>query len=251
MKPRIVKRTVGVWIVGLTVVACGASQNEPSAPNPTVVTGPATTGPSSGCPGYADPTHCPPFPTGGSNSISGIVTRWTNGAASTASGIRVSGYVFKLDGSGYSMGWVVADTTGRYTVTGVPDGMVVLYAYIEGGSQPCAAIASLRGANATSDIEVVTPGGGKRPGSPTDSPTLSGTVYINTPAGRQPVVGAYVEFEYFPDLVTATTTTDEHGHYTLCRLPKSGSLYVSSGQSPQYFAVTLTGDQVLDVEVKP
>ena len=57
-----------------------------------------------------------------------------------------------------------------------------------------------------------------RPETTTDSPTLSGVVYRKTGAGKQPVAGAVIEFEYSP-VIAATTITDKQGRYSLCQLP--------------------------------
>jgi hypothetical protein len=157
------------------------------------------------------------------------------------------------NGNGYSMGRMNADGNGHYQLNNVPNGRVVLQGMGNGGNQPCAAIATVNGANAVTNIELVA-SGGVRATTTSDASTLSGVVYRTTPAGRQPLPGVLVEYEASMDLLTATTVTDQQGRYALCRLPSSGF------SSDVYFMlngvmidrlVTISGDQVLDMEMTP
>ena len=204
--------------------------------------------PNTPCPAYVNPQQCPPFPTGGPYSIGGTVIQWTNGKAAPLAGARVWGFVTMTNGNGYAMAPAVSDSAGHYTMQLVPNGTVVLVA----GNQPCVSAVTVANANTTMDIEVLT--SGTRPVSPTDSPTLSGIVYENSPTGRRPVAGALVMFEYLMDFVSATTTTDAQGHYSLCRMPIGGQrdlFVVADGKTLADVVVTVSGDQVLDIEVKP
>jgi len=258
MGRRIDKRFLiaGAWLLpsGVLIAACGGTGDTGSTPTaicaPTVV---APGGGSTGCPGYADPSHCPPFTTGGPYSISGVVTLRTASGTVGVAGTHVGGYVFTNSGNGYRTATVLTDSVGRYQLPNLPDGRVVLW----GGAsrpdyQPCAAIAVVNGANATADV-VLVDSAVARSMTPADSPMLSGLVYRTTSAGREPVSGAYVDFEYFPDLVTATTVTDAQGRYSLCRLPLGGThtvWFVADGVMVER-QINITGDQVLDVVLTP
>ncbi|HSQ29130.1 MAG TPA: hypothetical protein VLN49_04730, partial [Gemmatimonadaceae bacterium] len=63
------------------IAACGAFGDLGRAPTGVESPTGQTPGSSpSGCPGYPDQAHCPSFPTGGTYSVSGVVTlRTTSG----------------------------------------------------------------------------------------------------------------------------------------------------------------------------
>ena len=55
------------------------------------------------CPGYADPSNCPPFPTGGSGTISGVVSERTSDGLRPLVGVTVFAWV-DLGDHGYARG---------------------------------------------------------------------------------------------------------------------------------------------------
>ena len=201
-----------------------------------------------GCPGYADQAHCPTFPTDGPYTLSGVITLRTTSGIAPLANAGVSGFVIKTNGEGYGIAPVVTDADGRYEFSNVPSGVVVLYAGAPHAYQPCAAIATVSGANGVKDLELVD-SAATRPETTADSPTLSGVVYRNTGAGRQPVAGAVIEFEY-PYVIAATTITDAQGRYSLCHLPAvRGGVEVWLNGVAKGSVVNISGDQVLDFDL--
>jgi hypothetical protein len=203
------------------------------------------------CPGYAIPDQCPPFQTGGSNAISGIVLERMVSGVVPVSGARIWAWVQLANGSGYSAGSVLADTEGKYFFPNLPNALIVLEARNQVYDQPCATIVNLSSAAATADIELVS---SERPilqDSP-PSPAIRGMVYEVSPAGRHPVAGARVFFEFLLETVAATMTTDENGFYHLCRLP-AGSAWVTpvkAGYITTGRPVTVNGVIEMDLEMK-
>jgi hypothetical protein len=153
------------------------------------------------------------------------------------------------NGNSYGMASVITDADGRYQLSNVPSGHVVLGASPPHAYQPCAAIAAVSEANVVTDFELVD-SAATGPEKAADSPTLSGIVYRSTSAGRQPVAGAAIEFEYSP-VIAATTMTDARGRYSLCHLPTGrGGLDVwLNGVAVGGSVVYITGDQVLDFDL--
>jgi hypothetical protein len=227
------------------ISACGASSDVGRGPTD-VGSPPGQTpgGPPSGC------TECPPSATGGPYSISGVLTLRTASGTAPLSGTPVGGFVITND-IAYPMG-SVTDSSGRYQFSNVPNGQVVLYV---GGPplhayQPCAAVATVSGANAVQDIELVD-SAVTRPETSADSPTLSGVVYRSTGAGRQPVAGVVIEFDY-SILIAATTITDAQGRYSLCHLPtgRGGVDLWLNGFAVGGAVLNISGDQVLDIDLR-
>jgi len=225
------------------VAACGApgdagrAPTEISSPTGVTPTGQTPTGPTPG-----GPTR------GGPYSLSGVLTvRTTSGSAPVANS-GVGGYVIKTDGSSYGMAPVSTDANGRYEFSDVPSGVVILYAGAPHAYQPCADIATVSGPNAVKNIELLD-SAVTRPPTVTDSPTLSGVVYRKTRAGRQPLAGAVIEYEYAPVIAT-TAVTDAQGRYSLCRLPlgRGGMDVWLNGVSLGGVVVNVTGDAVLDLD---
>jgi hypothetical protein len=240
------------WLLVLgaaLMAACGAYGDV--VRGPTDVGSPPGTkpgGPASGCPGYGDQTHCPTFPTGGTYSISGVLTLRTATGTAPLANTAVGAYLIMTNGNSHGMASVITDADGRYQFSNVPNGHVVLGAYPPHAYQPCAAIAAVSDANAVTDFEVVD-SAATRPETAADSPTLSGIVYRSTNAGRQPVAGAVIEFEYSP-VIAATTITDAQGRYSLCHLPLGrGGLDVwLNGVYLGGVVVNISGDAVLDLD---
>jgi hypothetical protein len=176
-----------------------------------------------------------------------LTLRTTSGISSVAN-TKVAGYLIKTSGESYGLAPVSTDADGRYQFSNVPNGVVVLYAGAPHAYLPCAAIATVSGANGVKDLELLD-SAATRPARPADSPTLSGVVYRQTRAGKQPVAGAVIEFEY-PPVIATTTITDAQGRYSLCQLPAGrGGLEVwLNGVSLGGVVVNIIGDDVLDLD---
>ncbi len=204
-----------------------------------------------GCPGYAIPTSCPPFPTGGSNAVSGVVVERTTAGTRPVAGAPVWAWVQYPNGNGYSAGRIVTDANGQYRFANLPNALILMQTWGEGYDMPCASVVQLTGPAGVANLELVSQAA---PIAATDPapPALVGVVYETTSTGRKPLAGVGVWFESFFDVVAAKTTTDELGRYSLCRLPVSASFvtpvragYVTTGRS-----VTVSGVMQMDLEMR-
>ena len=230
------------------IAACVTSGDDGRAPTGVRSTaGETPDGPTRGCP--VDPTHCPPVATGRTYSLSGVVTLRTASGTAPLAGTEVRAFLVTSNGPSYSIGDAITDADGRYQFPGVPEGHVVLWSFPPHAYQRCAAIATVSGANSEKDLELLD-SAVTRPVTAADSPTLSGIVYRSTNAGRQPVAGAVIEFEYAPVIAT-TATTDVQGRYSLCHLPMGrGGLDVwLNGVAVGGAVVNIDGDKVLDFDL--
>jgi hypothetical protein len=211
------------------------------------------------CPGYADPSDCPPFPTGGSGVISGVVSERTLEGLRPLSNVTVFAWIQLSNGSGYARGGTQVGADGTFRVDLLPSGTIVLDAYAAGYDMPCSTTIEFNGATASANIELVSQSR-PLPELATKPPLIKGVVYETTPSGRQPIGGARVFFDVMGGMgnVAATTTTDDNGRYALCQVtPGLGSWgqwidvvksgYVTSGQA---VSVTGTTELQLDIELK-
>jgi hypothetical protein len=211
------------------------------------------------CPGYADPSDCPPFPTGGSGTISGVVSERTLEGLRPLSNVTVFAWIQLSNGSGYARGGTQVDADGKFTVDLLPSGMIVLDAYAPGYDMPCSTTIQFNGTTATANIELVSESH-PLPELATKPPLVKGLVYETTPSGRQPIGGARIFFDVMGGMgqLAATTTTDANGRYAVCQLTpglgpwpqwidvvKSG--YVTTGQ---VVSATGTTQLELDIELK-
>ena len=203
--------------------------------------------PPTACPGYAVPSKCPPFPTGGTNVISGRVFE------RTADGERpvVYGALYawvQTPTYGYSAGRVITDASGSYQRTLLPNALIVMQAF-GAYDQPCAAIVQLNSPTATADIEVVSKDTPRFDPSP-PSPSITGTVYDS--ASGQPLAGVWVGVESTSEIIFATTTTDSEGRFSLCRTPQGRNLVFAYllGYAVEYTEVMLEGDSKVDIVLR-
>jgi hypothetical protein len=189
------------------------------------------------------------FATGERYSISGVLTLRTASGTAPLANTVVGAFVFTTNGNSYGLASVTTDADGRYQFSYMPNGYVVLFGGAPHAYQPCAAIATVSGANGVKDLELVD-SAATRPLTAADSPTLSGTVYRSTNAGRQPVAGASIRFKY-ASVIAAKTITDAQGRYSLCHLPMGpGGLDVwLNGVAVGSSVVNISGDQVLDFDL--
>lgn len=208
-----------------------------------------TAGGGGDCPGYALPSNCPPFPTGGSNFITGVVRERSAAGTSPIGGATVWAWVQYPD-HGYSAGGVQTDASGKYRFPNLPDALIVMEAGGGGYDHPCASVFQLGSPSVTEDLELVSDAHPIFDPDPAP-PALTGVVYENVAGGRQPVAGARVFFETLFEIVAATTTTDEHGRYSLCRLPSWNSFVtpVKAGYITSSREVSVSGVMEMDIEM--
>lgn len=174
--------------------------------------------PGSACPGYADPANCPPFPTGGSNILTGTVLERTPSGTTPRANAVVWAWVELPNGNGYSAGSVTADLLGNFRFALLPDARIILQAGVGGYTQPCSSTLNLTSAGAQANIEIVSASSPLFDPAPPPA-ALTGVVFEETAEGRRPIAGATVFAETAIGIVAATTTSDAQGRYSLCRLP--------------------------------
>ena len=204
------------------------------------------------CPGYADPTRCPPFPTGGPYAIDGVVTEHREDGDVRVANPTVFAWVQRSQ-NGYARGATAGDAQGRFRIDQLPSALVVLTA-ASAMDQPCAATVNIAGANATTSIELISPET-PMPARAVLPPVVTGIVYELVDGVRRPVPGARVYFDAAMDLIVALTTTDDNGRYALCNLPAiwtTQTIWVSSpafqlAEQPVSISNTVTE---LDIELK-
>jgi hypothetical protein len=174
----------------------------------------------------------------GPYAISGAVTE--NGRS--IAGANVNAFVDQGT-LGYSYmyvhGALVTDGTGHYRMTGFPAGVRLWFqVYKDGYVQQCAAapvtlqgdtamdLALVSKVNLTASTTQSTPG----------LRSVSGTIVEMTPAGKQPLAAAFVDFEPLEDFAAAVTYSDGAGRFTLCNLPldETVKLGISSGARVVY-----------------
>lgn len=210
----------------------------------------------SGCPGYAIPSDCPPFPTGGSGSISGVISERTADGLRPLADATVFAWIQFADGHGYARGGTQSNADGKFTVTLLPAGTIVLEGYAPGYDHPCANTVIFNGSTATENIELV-PVSQPMPDAATTRPLIKGMVYETTPDGKKPIPGATVYFDPLGGLglVAAITTTDADGRYAFCnvtsgpgwnqRVDAAKDGYVTDGQN-----VSVSGNAELQVDIE-
>jgi hypothetical protein len=224
-------------------------------PLETSYTVPFSTG-TTECPGYAIPSSCPPFPTGGNGSISGVVNERTPEGVRPLANAKVFGWVQLID-HGYATGGVSSLGNGTFTLNRIPNAQILLQAWSEGFNQPCGKVVNLSTPVDTATIELVA---ANRPilEAATDPPVVKGVVYETTPQGRQPVPRALIMVDQLggDGLVSATTTTNEKGEYAVCRVPTTiGSPWIfalKDGYSTTGQEISFGNQSVLtlDIELK-
>ncbi len=204
----ITQLAVGASLV-LLAVGCGSGPaSVPSAPT------------TARTPGVFGPTPIPVI--SGPYTISGVVAE--NGRS--ISGANVNAWVSQGT-MGYSYmyvhGALLTDGDGRYRMTGLPAGVGVWFqVYKDGYVQQCAAAPVTLQGDMAMDLALVS----KTNLTPSMTPsapgfrTVSGTIVEMTSAGKQPVAGAFVDWEPLEDFPAAVTRSDGAGRFALCGLPQ-------------------------------
>ncbi len=184
----------------------------------------------------------------------------------TLDGFRVSGVVYERTPSGAQPvlggtvflwlesalgGQAFVDTSGRYTISGVPNARIARVVWTPGSGglyQLSPANAPIVG-DTTLDIEVVRV---SARGFTCDASTLSGVIFEATPEGRRSLADARV-FYYMNDWAgfDLFTRTDANGHYQFCGIPRSAGR-VGAGDCNDavlVLPIEVNGDMVFDVDL--
>lgn len=172
---------------------------------------------ASNCPGFAIPNACPPFPTGGPYTVTGQILERTETGTRLVPDAFAYAWVQTAVG-GYARGRLPVSSQGFYEATLIPTSTVVIEAGGPGMTQPCVARVDVTNASVSGVDAELESAENPRPDRHTASPVVKGTVYEETPTGRQPVAGASVWFDSADDLWIANTTTDSNGRYAMCNL---------------------------------
>jgi len=195
----------------LALLATGCGSGPVSVPN-----APTTTS----TPGVFGPTPIPVI--SGPYTISGVAAE----SGRSIVGANVNAWV-NQGNFGYAYvyvhGALVTDGGGRYRMTGLPAGVSVwLQVYKDGYVQQCAAAPVTVQGDMAMDLALVSKA--NLTASPTQSApgfrSVSGTIVEMTSAGKQPVAGAFVDWEPLEDFPAAVTYSDGAGRFALCGLPQ-------------------------------
>jgi hypothetical protein len=128
---------------------------------------------------------------------------------------------------GYSYMWahgaLLTDGGGRYRMTGLPAGVRVWFqVYKDGYVQQCATAPVTLQGDIAMDLPLVSKV--NLTASTTQSApglrSVSGMIVEMTSAGKQPVAGAFVDWEPLEDFPAAVTYSDGAGRFALCGLPQ-------------------------------
>jgi hypothetical protein len=171
-------------------------------------------------PGVFEPTRN--LVISGPYAISGVVAE----SGRSIAGAKVNAWVDQGTFA-YSYGWahgaLLTDGGGRYRMTDLPAGVGVwLVVYKDGYVQQCAAASVTLQGDMAMDLALVSKA--NLTASTTQSApgfrSVSGTIVEMTSAGKQPVAGAFVDWEPLEDFPAAVTYSDGAGRFALCGLPQ-------------------------------
>jgi hypothetical protein len=197
----------------------------------------------------------------GPRIVSGTVLDQVDGRP--VSGANVNAWV-QIPGFAYSYMWAngarYSDEVGRYRLESIPDGAQVnVQVWKAGYAQQCAAPRLLMTADASLDVSLVLKTAlsadiRSLPPMPAGYRAISGVIFENTPAGRHPLAGAFVDYEPFEDFPAAMASSDQEGRYVLCGIPTSESATISASMTTARVAyVTAPPGQTtgVDIEIPP
>ena len=224
----------GIVGAAVAMLCAGCSGGDPASPGVTVTVSDTST------PRTPAPTPAP-SPTVGSYTITGFVQE----GGRPFPGVNVNAFVTEDRGFGYSWWWahgpLQADTTGRYSISGLPSGAQVwLVAFHDGYDQQCAvSVPAVRGDTTVNIPLVSTVVVALTAMSATGLRSVSGSVVLAASGGEQSAAGAWVDFEPIPDFPAATTHADGAGRFTLCGLPVNDTIWfgAASGSRVAYVSV--------------
>ena len=169
----------------------------------------------------------------------------------------------KENGDRIRHGAVTSDATGHFVVDGLPNATIYLQTDLVGYDEPCSSTLYLNGADATTNLEMVSKSH-PLPELATTLPSITGVVYEMTPNGRQPIAGAWIDYDVDGGmgLVEATTTTDANGRYAICNLSSLFEKFTGMGHIQEVAAgktgyewtwqdMYVAGAMQVDFELKP
>ena len=199
----------------LLLAGCGSGPTSvlsaPSAPS-TACTPPSFPGMSGG----PSSIPCGPY------VVSGVVIE----AAGPIAGVNISAFV-ETSGLSYSYVWahgaLLTDGAGHYRMNALPAGAHLWFqVWKDGYVQQCAAPSVTIQGDMTMDLALV-PKANLTASTAQSAPgfrSVSGTIVETTSAGKQPVAGAFVDWEPLEDFPAAVTYSDRAGRFALCGLPQ-------------------------------
>ena len=226
--------------VSLSLVAAGCGTSLASVPTaPTTVATPGGFGPA------------PNRVVSGPYTISGVVAE----SGQPIPGANVNAFV-NQGTFGYSYMWangaVLTDGGGRFAMKNLPPGVRVWFqVYKDGYVQQCAAAPVTVEGDTTIDFALVSkanltasttqPAPGLR--------SVSGTIVKMTSAGKQPVAGAFVDWEPLEDFPAAVTYTDGAGRFALCGLSQDETVQLGTSSGRRVAYANIPPGQTTGVEI--
>jgi len=234
----ITRLTVGAC---LTLVAAGCGSGRASAPSaPTTVSTPAVFGPT------------PNLVVSGPYTISGVVAE----SGRPIAGANINAFV-NQGNFGYSYmyvhGALLTDSSGRFAMKSLPAGVRVWFqVYKDGYVQQCAVAPVTLQGDMAMDLALVTKANltASTWQSAPGLRSVLGVIVEDTPTGKQPVAGAFVDFEPLEDFPAAVTNSDAGGRFLLCGLPQSDMVRLGASAGTSRVAyVNVPPDQTTDVEI--
>jgi hypothetical protein len=197
-----------------------------------------------------------PSPVAQNATISGVVWQHASDSVKPLGAASVWGWV-QTAGSGWRVGPIQTDGDGRYSFQVPIDAWLRVEVFSP--YQPCVVTISAS-SNVSHDVHIVADPAQLGAHLPAEllaaTPTLSGLVFENTPAGEQPLSGVRLEVDMLWGLgdVSATTLTDSDGRYVLCGLAgNSPYIYASKAgfKGGDVGTVSLTGvNTIRDIELQ-
>jgi hypothetical protein len=147
---------------------------------------------------------------------------------------------------------LLTDGGGAYRITGLPANVGVWFLVSKDGYvQQCAAgpvavqgdmvmnLALVSKANLTASTTQSAPG----------FRSVSGTIVEMTSAGKQPVAGAFVDFEPVDSLTAAVTYSDGAGRFALCGLPQDETVWLGTSSGGRAAYANIPPGQTAGVEI--
>ena len=227
--------TIGVVMSSITCDRYPTAPSVPAAPSPPTV----------------------PVPGPESANVSGTVWIHDSEGVQPYAGGDVFGWVETAGGAG-PLGRAVTDQEGKYLFKALLGSRVRIF-LLQPAYQPCAVTVEVTG-DVTRDVHAVSDRGQLGVSLPpqflSQSPTLSGVVFEDTPDGRRGLSDVHVGWDSSGggDFETATTLSDSEGRYVLCGLDRNRTSFVSvskAGYQVSGKAVVLTADTTtLDIQVQ-
>ena len=225
----------------LAMLAAGCGSGPASVPSaPTRASTPSVPGPT------PIPVNSGPY------AISGVVAE----SGRPIAGANVNAFV-NQGNFGYSYmyvhGALLTDAGGGYRMTGLPAGVRVwLQVYKDGYVQQCAVAPVTLQGDMAMDLALVTKANltASTWQSAPGLRSVLGVIVEDTPTGKQPVAGAFVDFEPLEDFPAAVTNSDAGGRFLLCGLPQSDMVRLGASAGTSRVAyVNVPPDQTTDVEI--